>query len=300
MRIALIGSAPASVALAPYRDAAFTTFAGARPQLEPHQFPFAGQEWQIWGCSPGAYGQVERADRWFELHRWEPGKPWFSPEYVQWLKNFKGPVYTTEVIPEMPSSVRLPRERIAQEFGLFFLGSSLSFMMAMAILEIQDWRAKREPTTDPVDEIGLWGVDMAANEEWGYQRAGCQFFIQEAQRRGINVVLPPESDLGQPSPMYGISEWSNAHIKGTARMRELNGRLADANNRAAAAQQEVMFLRGALDNLDYMLKTWVLHEHSPLTAPDAHGRQLRYFNAQDFGPRVDMLASVTPTPTGPT
>ena len=143
------------------------------------------------------------------------------------------------------------------------------------------------------------GLASHNTEEYGYQRAGCQFFIQEAQRRGINVVLPPESDLGQPAPMYGICEWSNAHIKGTARMRELQARLADANNRAAGAQQEAMFLRGAVDDLDYMLKTWVLHEHSPMTAPDQHGRQLRYFNAQDFGPRVDMLARVNPGPAQP-
>ena len=53
-KIALVGSAPSSIRLAPIND----------------------PDWQIWGCSPGAYGVVgPRADVWFEMHRWEPQVP---------------------------------------------------------------------------------------------------------------------------------------------------------------------------------------------------------------------------------
>ena len=72
MKIALVGSAPSSVRLAPFDD----------------------PSWDIWGCSPGAYPVFaqKRVDMFFELHRWEPpvvGRadqqvPWFTPEYVQW------------------------------------------------------------------------------------------------------------------------------------------------------------------------------------------------------------------------
>jgi hypothetical protein len=272
MRIALLGSAPSSVALAPFKDASFNS--GGRPLLEQHQFPFQGEDWQLWGCSPGAYGHAVRADRWFELHRWEPGMAWFSPEYCDWLRAFKGIVYTTEVIPEMPSSTRIPRERIVEEFGQFFLTSSLSFMMAMAIFEIEDARKAR--TTEEVDEIGLWGVDMAATEEYGSQRAGCHFFMGEASRRGIQVILPPESDLGRPMPMYGICEWTHAHIKVTQRKRELLGRRNAAQERERQAHEEVLFLSGALDDLEYMEKTWILNDNAMLTMPDEKGRQVIY------------------------
>jgi hypothetical protein len=285
MKIALIGSAPSSIGKAPFKDEAFKDFTGARPLLEQHQFPFTGEGWQIWGCSPGAFGHVERADRWFELHRWEPGMAWFSPEYVQWLKAFKGPVYTTEVIPEVPSSVRIPREELAQEFGMFFWTSSLSFMFALAIMEITADRLANPRDLDaPPDEIGLWGVDMAATEEYGYQRAGCQFFIMEAQRRGISVAIPPESDLARPMPMYGVSEWSHAHIKIMQRRRELATRLQAAEQQHAASMQEVMFIKGALDDLEYMAKTWVLTEHSPVVVPTDKGAQVMYFDAKRLAP----------------
>src|SRR5437868_13987811 len=36
------------------------------------------------------YGVAPRVSEWFEMHLWEPGAPWFSPEYVQWLTALPG------------------------------------------------------------------------------------------------------------------------------------------------------------------------------------------------------------------
>ena len=63
---------------------------------------------------------------------------------------------------------------------------------------------------------------MSATEEYGYQRAGCQFFILEALRRGIGIFVPPESCLLRPVPVYGLCEWGHTYIKLTQRARELN------------------------------------------------------------------------------
>src|SRR6185369_4436947 len=91
-RIALLGSAPSSIRLAPFKD----------------------PSWTIWACSPGVYPTLamertfQPGDAYFELHRWEPPTigdptrqvPWFSPEYVQFLREFKGDVVMTEVVPD--------------------------------------------------------------------------------------------------------------------------------------------------------------------------------------------------------
>lgn len=231
MKVALLGSAPSSIRLAPYRD----------------------PSWTIWGCSPGCYPVAERADGWFELHRWEPPvigrpdlqKPWFSPEYCQWLREFKGTVWTGEHIPEIKNSVRLPREQLIDKYGPYFFTSSLAWMFAMALEQ------------EGVTEIGMWGVDMSANEEYYYQRPGCQFFIQHAVERGIRVIIPPESDLLQPMPLYGVGEWDPMMAKFTARTNELRSRLQDAHNRFESAKQEAQFLQGAIDNQNYWLNTWV-------------------------------------------
>lgn len=255
MKIALIGSAPSSVALGPYKDESYAKYVqGKQPAYPPS--PHIEEQWEIWGCSPGAFGVVPRATRWFEVHRWEPGQVWFSPEYCQFLREFQGPVYTGRPIPEIKNHVVYPIERVEEEFSSYFLTSSLSLMMALAILTIEDYR-KEHPDHDlEEDVIGMWGVDMAAAEEYGYQRAGCQHFILEALNRNIGFYLPPESDLLRPMPVYGLSEWDQNYIKLTARARELNRRLQMHQQELQAADAQAKFITGAVDDLNYMVNTW--------------------------------------------
>jgi len=236
MKIALVGSAPSSVQLAPYKD----------------------PDWQIWACSPGAYPHAgPHADQYFELHRWEPqvpgmvgtGQSWFTPEYVEYLTRFNGPVWMMDPLPpEIPNAQRPQIERLVEQYGPFFFTSSLSWMFAMAL------------ETPGVTEIGLWGVDMSAHEEYGLQRPGCQYFITLAMQRGIKVHIPPESDLLQPPLFYGVTENSPMMVKLTARQAELNGRKAAAEQRLTQAQNEIHFLAGALDDVDYIMKTWVTNQ----------------------------------------
>lgn len=239
LKIALIGSAPGSVRLAPYAD----------------------PTWQIWGCSPGVYGVAPRVDLWFELHRFEPGQPWFSPEYCQWMAKAKFPVMMAEVRAEIPTSVRTPQEHLIAKYDpeQWFWTSTLSWMMAVALETIvtkyggEDALRKLPQGTA---KIGFWGVDMAASEEYEAQRAGIHFFAKIAKSLGIEVGAPPESDLFTPRFLYGVDEIKHSSIKILARKRELTMRrdaaLAEANSKA----QEAAFLSGALDDIKYMGGTW--------------------------------------------
>lgn len=257
MKIALIGSAPSSIHLAPYKDASYQQFMGGKTQIQPPT-PHIDEDWRIWACSPGAYGQVQRCDAWFELHRWEPGQPWFSPEYVQFMRQFKGPVYTGGVVDELPQHVVFPIKEVEAEFSSYFLTSSLSMMFALAILQckqVDDQRTALELDKEQ-HTIGMWGVDMAATEEYGYQRAGCQFFILEALRRGVTVFIPPESDILRPMPVYGMCEWDHQWIKSTARLRELQQRQQQHDMQVQQGQQGLMFMKGAIENQRYTMDTW--------------------------------------------
>jgi hypothetical protein len=227
LKIALVGSAPASVRAAPYND----------------------PSWQIWGCSPGVYGIATRVNSWFELHLYEPGQPWFSPEYCQWLGNLPGrgvDLWTGSEIPALPGSKVLPYEALLAQYDphRWFTTSSLFWMMAMAVAA-------------GATKIGLWGIDMAASEEYEAQRAGIHYMTYIAKGLGIEVGVPPESDLFTPRFLYGVDEWTHGFRKLRARRQELQQRLTDANARAAGGQQEAFFLQGAMDDLKYMGDTWV-------------------------------------------
>jgi len=220
-KIALIGSAPSSVGLAPYES----------------------PEWEIWACSPGAYGIARNVKKFFELHRYEPGQPWFSEGYCKFLQDFEGTVYMAKEVEAVPNSKVLPVDHLIEKYGPYFFTSSLAWMFAMAIEE-------------GATSIGLWGVDMAATEEYGYQKAGCQYFAQLARSMGIEVGVPPESDVLRPPALYGVCETQHSWIKMTSRQRELQARLQDAQLRETQAHEEVTFLKGAIDDLTWHQNTW--------------------------------------------
>ena len=263
MKIAIMGSAPSSLRLAPFGD----------------------PTWKIWGCSPGLFPNVPRVDAWFELHRWEPPvignpalqKPWFSPEYVLWMAKQKL-VWMKDKVPEIPNSHPYPESDIRHLFGDYFFTSSIAWMLAMAIDQIITAREAREiitarearekimsdtdgaplvPQVQPEpDQIGLFGVDMAADEEYGYQRAGCQHFVTLAHLLDIQIIVPPESDLLRPMPGYGLAESDQWHIKLLARHGELQNRLAMCDQQLAQIQKQRDFLAGAISDNDYHMKTW--------------------------------------------
>ena len=227
-QVCLLGSAPSSLRLA----------------------PFSNPDWAMCGCSPGVYGVAPRSNAWVELHRYEPGQPWFSPEYCQFLANYPGPVWMAEDRPEVPNSIVLPLAMLIQKYSPYFFTSSLAYMMAMAI----ECGFKR---------IGLYGVDMAAATEYKDQRLGCQYFAIIAKAHGIEVGVPPESDLFRPAPLYGVSEVSHARIKMLARRRELEARVNNALQAQQNAKDETLFLRGALEDLEWAEMDWMGNIDSP-------------------------------------
>lgn len=283
MKIAILGSAPSSLRLAPFGD----------------------PSWKIWGCSPGVYSQCPRANAWFELHRWEPGiigvpasqKQWFSPEYVGWMAKMGAQgaaVWMYEPVPEIPNSRRLPIEDLQEKYGTYFFTSSIAWMIACAIEDILEERAHIAAlgqAKDQPDAIALYGIDMAATEEYGYQRAGCQHFLLLAADLGIQIVVPPESDLLQPMPLYGICESSPYWIKMTERKREIGARIQQAQANLQAITNELHFCRGVMEDIDYQMQTWGTDRIGAGTAI--------HIRAHDPEVRQHILASVPPANPNP-
>jgi hypothetical protein len=226
-----MGSAPSSVALAPFDDPSY----------------------KIWTCSPAARPFAKRVDAWFELHLWEPQQSWFSPDYVDFMAKLPVPVYMLEPVAAIPGSVAYPKDAVMDYFGpeaIFFYTSSLSWMFALAIIEI-------ERSGEP-GEIALYGVDMSASEEvYSHQRAGCQYFAGQALRRGIKVSVPGQSDLLRPTPLYGFCEQDTMHQKLLARKAELEARLNAVNNGLTQLTGERTYLMGALEDVNYVKMTFV-------------------------------------------
>lgn len=224
MKIALLGAAPSSNRLAPFHD----------------------PSWEIWACSPPNY-DLPRVDAWVEVHSLQrkfsmPGnKPWTEvlKNHPRVYVNGKDPVRPIH----LPHSIPYPIEKMVAKYGRWFFTSSLAYMFALAI----DYKP---------EAIGLWGVDMSAAEEYGYQRAGCHFFIREASTQGIKVIAAPESDILQPVPLYGFKEQSPMWVKQKVRHKELTDRINRCQNQIAQAENEMKILKGAVDDMNYINNTY--------------------------------------------
>lgn len=219
-----------------------------------HLAPFANPDWCKVGCSPGVWGALAprgiQADVWVELHRIEVGQPWMSADYFDFIRQFPGKVWMAETRADVPNCVILPLPELIRAYSPYFFTSSIAYMLAMCIHA-------------GFEKVMLAGVDMAAATEYKDQRLGCQYFAMLAQARGIEVGVPPESDLFRPAPLYGVSETSHARIKIMARRRELEGRVQQALAKQQEAKDESLYLRGALEDLEWNEMDWMGNVDSP-------------------------------------
>lgn len=257
-KYALIGSAPSSVTRAPYDD----------------------PSWTIVGCSPGAYPHCRRADVYFEIHSRTLDPSVFSAEYIKFLSNVET-VYLLHPWQELPNGKVFPFDDYLRKYGPYWFSSSLSWMFAYAIEQ-------------GATEIGLWGVDMASQEEYIAQRHACQWWIQKAQSLGINVVLPIESDLNRPFPLYGLCEADPMYVKIMHRKSELVARYNEAaQNRdkaereRIAADREMAFYEGAVDDINYQIKVWTADRM--MQRHVGHVEAGITFHSPTFPPRPDSV-----------
>lgn len=229
MKIAIVGTAPLS------RDVC----------------PFGDPEWTIWACSGGNMGNaLPRIDAFFELHALvdmtAPENQGSALPFYGWLRTQSFPVYMQERNAMVPQAIPFPRDEMLSRFGRNWFTSSVAWMMAFAITQSKEG-----------DTIGLFGVDMASNQEhYTAQRAGCTRFIEIAEERGITVIVPFESCLASPTPLYGYSEATRFGRRLNAVQHQLR-----TNRNTMVAQRdkldrEVAYFDGALEQVGYFIRTW--------------------------------------------
>lgn len=182
-KVALIGGEPSTVRYAPWED----------------------PSWEIWAHT-SVNRFVQRCDRWFEIHPphvFQAKTKHGRSDWYGWLKGLRQPIYMQDVYPEIPTSVRYPKERVLSEFPRYF-SSTVAWMIALAL-------------TEGVHTIGLWGVHFASGSEYAEQRAGAEFWIGVAMGRGVQIKIPEGCPLlGEPRDLYGYE--SHTPEKYAARM----------------------------------------------------------------------------------
>lgn len=150
--------------------------------------PYGDKDWDIWSLSPKNENELPRVDLWFEMHkRFLTNPDADGKEYGDWLRLRHSLIMLAET-PLLPQATAYRKDEATARFGEWFFNSSLSWMLAQAIME--------KPKV-----IGLWGVESSAGE-YAAQRPSILFFAQVAKMQGIEPIAPG-SRLLDPEMLYG-------------------------------------------------------------------------------------------------
>lgn len=195
-RIAIVAKAPSSKDAAPYGD----------------------PSWDIWSLGD-SWRFVKRANLWFELHDLDEGFKRWPADFQQWLGAKQPfPILVQKPSAKCPHGQTYPWEevyRLSPGGHGRYLTNSVSEMIAYALLLHKRGEIHLE-------ELGLWGVDMACHgdsskpsgamgsSEYAHQRPSCEYWLGIAEGMGIKVTLAAESDLLRSQFVYALEENGNA------------------------------------------------------------------------------------------
>lgn len=203
--------------------------------------PWDDPDWEVWICNDLHKICPDKWDRLYDLHTYKEIAE--KKDHEAFLRTTKKPVYVFEPRPEWPTATPFPKVDVNNVFGRYFT-NSISWMTAHAILE-------------GATDIGVWGVDLATGTEYAAQRPSCEFFLGWAAGRGINVYVPPASDLLKIAYQYGAEDDSPVRAKWESREKELSERLGQMQAQYNQMQAQMNQLMGALEQVRYDKGVWL-------------------------------------------
>ncbi len=191
----------------------------------------------------------QKWNAWFQLHDIEEHHKEDMEEHIKWLVSQPMPIYMWEEHVEkyqLPNAVPYPRELIVAKYGRYFT-NTVSWMIAYAI-------------EAAFSKIGVYGVDMAQDSEYGNQRPSCEYFLGWARGVGIEIDIPPNSDLLKSPWLYGYQDGGMMTVKYKARLKELAERREALERQRNQAHEAALQVMGAQEDTQYWLRAWSQEE----------------------------------------
>lgn len=241
-------AAPGSGVSRPERKIAIVGFTASRLAA-----PWGQPDWEIWICNNLWKFAPAGWHRLYDLH--DTDTITSDTEHTAFLagqvcKHMDGsevhigdrPVAVWQPRPDWPTSRAFPKDYATEAFGRYFT-NSISWMIAHALLE-------------NVTELHVYGVDMATGTEYAAQRPSCEYMLGVAAGMGVNVYIPPESDLLKVAAMYGAEDDSPLFAKIRERQKELRERMGQVQAAKHNAMIQEAQLQGAIETTDYFGAVW--------------------------------------------
>ena len=229
----------------------------APSSMEDAQFLFGDPDCEIWAINqlyvawprivPGnRIPERRNVTRWFQIHHRHSYDQTVARDHShhEWLSQQKDfPIYMQNKEPDIPCSVEFPVNEILGKFRRYFT-NSISWEIALAIYE-------------GFKKIYIFGVDMAQDSEYSFERPSVEYFCGYAEGAGIELVVPEKSDLLKSMWLYPFEQDAPIKTKIESRRNELRSRVQNCGMNEQGLHDERMQLLGALDNMNYIERAWI-------------------------------------------
>ena len=217
------------------------------------QAPFGDDSFEMWaptGLIALATDTVEKPqkiDRLFELHPWYEVRSMLP--LLGLLETIETPVYMQDVIPEVPASVKFPRDEVKQMFHLETMGpnvyvtNTITWMILLGIYE-------------GYTDFAIFGVHMEHESEYAYQRSSCSWalgIIHGKMLAGLpyRLHIPEESALLKAEYEYGFGQPTKLMMELDLRKRRLQAGVESVDNQMMSLQQSRWRTEGAVEECLY-------------------------------------------------
>jgi hypothetical protein len=178
---------------------------------------------------------------WFEVHDIEKSPSKQKPEHQEFLKMCKIPIITQKHWDKYPSTIAYPVDYVIEFFNKNFIidakntgfsdySNQISWMIALAICL-------------GYEEIMVYGVDMAQDSEYRFQRASCQFFLGYALGANIKIRIPAACELLKAGALYGFESDNTNRFRKKDRIKSCSENLTHLKCRNA----EIGYFKDYLD-----------------------------------------------------
>jgi len=208
--------------------------------------PFADKDWTVYICAPClTYTTTKRWDLVFEVH----DENYVTDKVIaERLNKADCTVMMQKHYEQIPKSEPYPLEKVAEGYHKNFT-NTIAFMIAYAVYE--------HKLHGDVAEIGVWGVNMAANEEYNFQRPSCEYWLGIAEANGIKVVVHGDnSAVLKCHTIYGYDrEWMFMREART-RKKQLEIGEKELNQKVEEMKQHFWQQQGALKDVDWFLRKY--------------------------------------------
>jgi hypothetical protein len=149
--------------------------------------PYEDPSWEVWGMPWIEYWRTP--DLLFDVHSaecWLHG-PMPKEEQRDWERKVRVPILTHPDRCYLFKTARpFPFEEVERLTANPFFENTVAYQLAYALLSHQ---------SRPIEEVGLFGINMMGKREYLWERASVTYWAGVLEGRGIKVTTPPGAAL---------------------------------------------------------------------------------------------------------